>query len=522
MFVLDDMPIEAFKKAYPKASLDAFPSSPSGGMVWKTEKTIRVAEYFYRKPVTKTLLELPDGSVVDQDAALKKAEETGVPFDPKQAKRTRKVQTEEIWQCIMSGKEIIREPQRWVGKYIPLVPVLGEEVRLDGRTVRSGMVHDTIGPQQVLNYAVTAQVEQAAKAPKAPIAVSTTQISGYENEWANAGSSNDAYLPYKSDPNAPGPPKRIDPVPINPGLTELVVQSSQHIKDITGIYDASLGAQSNETSGRAILARQREGDTGTYLYIDNLATAQRQIGLILIDIFPKVFDTPRIVRVLKEDGTHEMTPVNQPFDTGKKDALNNAIIKTHDLGVGEYDVVVSTGPGFATKRVEAANTTQALIQAQPALMGVAGDLFIKSLDIPYAEEIAKRIERTIPPNIKEDGPPTPPPPDPEKLANAMDKAASADLKHAQTAKTLLEADQLAVQMSALGIQLQGLTELVQSLAQGQQGQPQPPQPPMPPPDAMPPGQPIPAPPGLPAAPPGDGGGEIVDLEPIDQSQGAPA
>jgi hypothetical protein len=510
MFVLDDMAIEAFKKAYPNASLDPFPSSPSGGMVWKTEKTIKVAEYFYRKRVSKTLYLLANGDVTDKLQA------------PEQPKQTRKVQTEEIWQCIMSGKEILRDPQRWAGKWIPLVPVVGEEVRLDGRTVRSGMVHDTIGPQQVLNYAVTAQVEQAAKAPKNPFWISATQASGYEDDYATLGSSNAAYALYKSDPNAPGPPKRADPIPPNPGLSELVVQSSQHIKDITGIYDASLGAQSNETSGRAILARQREGDTGTYLYIDNLATALRRVGLILLDLIPKIYDTERVVRVLKEDGIdHEMVTVNQEVQAIDPET-GAAITKTlNDLSIGEYDVTVQTGPSFATRRQEAAQSVTELVRSAPNLMAVAGDIIVKNLDFPGAEEIAKRLERTIPPNIKEDGPPTPPPPDPEKMASALDKAASADLKHAQTAKTLLEADQLAAQMSALGVQLQGLTQLVQSLAQGQGGPPQPQQPPMPPPDAMPPGQPIPAAPPMPNGP-DMSGGEMVDLEPIDQSQGAPA
>lgn len=503
-FVLDDMAIEAFKEAYPEATVDDFPSPAANNMVWKTEKTVRVAEYWYRKPVTKTLYLLADGSVVD---TLK---------GPVKAINTRKVHTTEIWQCIMSGREVIRAPQRWAGKYIPLVPVVGEEIRLDGRTVRSGMVHDTIGPQQVLNYAVTAQVEQAAKAPKSPIAVSAAQISGYEDDWATAGSSNAAYLTYKSDPNAPGPPKRIDPVPTNPGLTELVVQSSQHIKDITGIYDASLGAQSNETSGRAILARQREGDTGTFLYIDNLATALRLIGLILIDLIPKIYDTERVVRVLKEDGIeHEMVTVNQEV----VDEVTGTMKVLNDLSIGEYDVTVITGPSFATRRQEAAQSVTELVRSAPQMMAIAGDIIVKNLDFPGAPEIAKRLERTIPPQIKEDGPVPPTPPNPKDIADARESMASANLKDAQAAKTLLEADALAAQMAGMGAQLQQLTEIVKSLANPQaqpQQQAQQIEPVAPP--QFSPGAPM-QPQGQAAAGPEGEGGEIVDIEP---PQGATA
>jgi len=506
-FVLDDMPIDVFKATYPKATADAFPSSSGGGMTWSAEDTIRVAEYWYRKPVKKTLYMMPNGSVVDEVKG------------PEKPINTREVETTEIWQCIMSGKEIIRKPELWPGKYIPLVPVVGEEVRLDGRTVRSGMVHDTIGPQQVLNYAVTAQTEAAGKAPKAPIAVTKTQIKGYEDDWADAGSSNAAYLKFNSDPNAPGPPQRIQPVTTQPGLTELVVQASQHLKDITGIQDASLGARSNETSGRAIMARQREGDTGTFLYIDNLATALRQIGMILIDLFPKIYDAPRIVRILKEDGTHEMVQVNQEFDTGKKDEFGEAIVKMHDLSVGEYDVTVATGPSFATKRQEASQSMTELVRSAPQLMQIAGDIIVKNMDFPGADEVAKRLERTIPPQIKEDIPQQPPQPSPQELADARESMASANLKDAQAAKTLLEADMVAAQLGSMGAQIQQLTQAVMAITQGG-GAPQPGQAPgapmaAPTPDNQAPG-PGPMPPVPPPAP--MDGGEMAELEPI----GAPA
>ena len=294
--VYDDISYDKFKERFPDATLDDFPSPRTGGMVWKTEQTIRIAEYWYRKPAKKTLYLLEDGTVAEDkpEGAVVTA--------------TREVNSSEIWQCIVSGREVIRKEQKWAGKYFPFAPVLGEEIRLDGRTIRKGMVHDARDAQQAYNYMRTAAVEATSAQPKMPYMVSVTQIKGYENEWAALGSSNPPFMVYNSDPNVGGAPKREQPALPQTGLDSQAMLAAEELKAITGIHDASLGASSNETSGRAIMARQREGDTATYLYIDNLATALRRIGIILMDLIPKIYDTPRYV--LKGTAAAELIDTN--------------------------------------------------------------------------------------------------------------------------------------------------------------------------------------------------------------------
>lgn len=507
MFVLEDMPTEEFTRQYPDASLDPFPSASTGGMVWKTEKTTRVAEYWYRKPVKKTLYLLADGSVSEKLPA-------GVT-----AQAERKVETTEIWQCIVTGGAVIRKEQLWAGRYFPFAPVIGEELRLDGRTVRKGMVHDARDAQQAYNYMRTAAVEATALQPKAPFMVTVNQIKGLEDKWAALGSSNPPFLLFNADPLMPNKePTRAQPAMAQTGLDSQAALAANELEAITGIYKANLGAPSNETSGRAIVARQREGDTGTYLYIDNLATALRRVGLIVLDLIPRIYDTPRMVRVLKEDGTQEMQPVNQEQETGEMNALGEAITQIqNDLSLGEYDVVVSSGPSFATRRQEAAESVRQLVQAYPALMQIAGDVIVKNLDFPGSEEIAKRMERTIPPNLKSDEAQPPPPPTPVDIKAAAEAKLATAKAEGQELENLTTGVQLMGAIHNLGGILSGMQAQLAQMA-----------------GAPPPGQPALAPPSAPpleAAPPGpdgpptgslppQGNGAMPELEPM--PQGGPA
>jgi hypothetical protein len=176
------------------------------------------------------------------------------------------------------------------------------------------------------------------------------------------------------------------------------------MKSIIGIYDASLGARSNETSGRAIMARQREGDVATFHFIDNLSRAIRHTGRILIDLIPKVYSDERIIRVLGEDGTPKSVKVNsgQPSPVMGKDGKpevddeGNAIMALHDLTAGKYDLTVTSGPSFTTRREEAAMQMTEFVRAFPAAAPVIGDILATNLDWPGADEIAERLKSINP------------------------------------------------------------------------------------------------------------------------------
>jgi hypothetical protein len=190
------------------------------------------------------------------------------------------------------------------------------------------------------------------------------------------------------------------------GLLQAKAGASEDIKSTTGQYDASLGMRSNERSGKAILARQREGDVGTYHYGDNLARGVRHIVRQLVDLIPKIYDTQRVARIIGMDGETKMVKLNpdQPEAVKKiTDEQGIVIDKIYNPSVGKYDVVVATGPGYATKRQEALEAMAQLLQGNPQLWAVAGDLFVKNMDWPGAQEMAKRFAKTIDPKLMEDG-----------------------------------------------------------------------------------------------------------------------
>jgi uncharacterized protein with GYD domain len=248
-----------------------------------------------------------------------------------------------------------------------------------------------------------------ALAPKAPFIGYGGQFEGYENQWKTANTQNWPYLEVNPDvTDGQGGvlplPQRSTPPMAQTGLIQAKMGASDDIKAVTGQYDSSLGQTSNERSGKAILAREKQADTGTYHFIDNLARAVRYITRQIVDLAPKIYDTERIARIVKIDGETETIKVNpqQPEPVRKiVDEQGIVMEKVYNLSVGKYDVCVTTGPGYMTKRQEALEAMAQLLQGNPQLWAVAGDLFIKNMDWPGAQEMAERFAKTIDPKLME-------------------------------------------------------------------------------------------------------------------------
>jgi hypothetical protein len=261
------------------------------------------------------------------------------------------------------------------------------------------------------NYWVSQEAEMLALAPKAPFIGYGGQFEGYEDKWKTANTNNWPYLEVNPDvtdgQGAVLPlPQRAQPPMASSGLLQAKAGASEDIKSTTGQYNASLGMGSNERSGKAILARQREGDVGTFHYGDNLTRAVRHVARQLVDLIPKIYDTQRIARIIGEDGETKMVKINpdQPQPVNKIMDQNGIVIeKIYNPGVGKYDVVATTGPGYATKRQEALEAMAQLLQGNPQLWQVAGDLFVKNMDWPGAQEMSKRFAKTIDPKFLSDG-----------------------------------------------------------------------------------------------------------------------
>lgn len=408
-FITEDILKEDYERMFPDANpistLQTLGIGDQSLTQWVNEDTVRIAEYFYVEHEQKTLnLYHGNVSAFEGDPQDKQMKAMGM-----KPIRTRRVDAQRVKWCKINGYEILEE-RDWAGKYIPVVRVVGNEFEVDGRLFVSGLVRNAKDAQRMYNYWVSQEAEMLALAPKAPFIGYGGQFEGYENQWKTANTQNWPYLEVNPDvtdgQGAVLPlPQRAQPPMAQTGLIQAKMGASEDIKSTTGQYDASLGATSNERSGRAILAREKQGDTGTYHYVDNYSRAVRYIGRQIIDLAPKIYDTQRIARIIGLDGETKMAKIDpsQPMPVKKIQDQNGIVIeKIYNPGVGKYDVCVSTGPSYMTKRQESMEAMSQILQGNPNLWSVAGDLFVKNMDWPGAEEMAARLAKTIDPKLLSD------------------------------------------------------------------------------------------------------------------------
>ena len=391
-FVVDSLPKAAFTARWKGAEPVDWQARDYGSEAWLDRDRVTVAEYWRREAVMRPIVALSDGQVVDL-AVYETEREMFEALGVHRVGRPRNVAGHKVTQHILTGAEVL-ETVDWAGKFIPIVPVYGEELHVDGKRRLRSLVRDAKDPQRMFNYWRTTSTELVALAPKAPFIGRKGAFDTDAAKWASANTQTHAYIEY----DGPEPPQRQPFASAPAGALQEALNASDDMKAIIGMYDASLGARSNETSGTAIMARQREGDVSTFHYIDNLSRAIRHAGRILIDLVPKVYSAPRIVRVLGATGEARLAPVNQQFSDEAAEA--GKIEKIYDLTVGKYDLTVKAGPSFTSRREEAATQMLALIRAYPPAAPLIGDLLAKNLDWPGADEIAKRLTAMLPAEIK--------------------------------------------------------------------------------------------------------------------------
>lgn len=408
-FISQDIEKDEYERQYPDAApITSIMSQGVGDeslSQWINENTIRIVEYFYYKH-TPTKLNLYPGnqSFFDGSPEDKNMKEMGL-----KPIKSRTVDVKKVMWMKSNGYEVLQE-QEWAGKWIPVIRVVGNEFEVDGRIYVSGLVRNAKDAQRMYNYWVSQEAEMLALAPKAPFIGYGGQFEGYEMQWKTANTTNWPYLEVNPDVTdgmgATLPlPQRAPPPLAQTGLIQAKMGASDDIKSTTGQYDSSLGATSNERSGKAILARERQGDVGTFHYGDNLTKAIRYATRQLIDLIPKIYDTERIARIVGVDGEVSMVKLNpdQPEPVKKiTDEAGIVIEKIYNPSVGVYDVVATTGPGYMTKRQEAMEAMAQILQGNPELWKVAGDLFVKNMDWPGAQEMSKRLAKTIDPKLLSD------------------------------------------------------------------------------------------------------------------------
>lgn len=386
-FVLDKFSKKAFERRYPDATPTGWENRYSGcNNEWYDGDDVTVAEYWTREKANTKIYALSDGVVIDE-ADLKERQQELYAKGIEVIGQPRVITKHKVTQRIVTAAEVLSTTD-WRGQYIPIVPVYGDDIVVDGRRHFRSLIRDAKDPQRMFNYWRTASTELVALAPKAPF-IGKKGAFKSDSRWETANSVSHPYLEFDGDIPPQRQPFSGSPV----GVIQEALNASDDMKSIIGLFDASLGARSNETSGRAIMMRQREGDVSTFHFIDNLSRAVRHGGRILIDLIPHVYSTARVIRILGQDKKPEKIQINQPFD-------DNGTERIYDLTIGRYDLTVDAGPSYTTQREEAANQMMELIRVYPAAAPIIGDLLAKNLDWAGAEKIAERLEIMLPPEIK--------------------------------------------------------------------------------------------------------------------------
>lgn len=410
-FIGDDISKDEFNERYPNSKLSKMEDWEALGNQmpgWMTKDSVRVLAYIYKTFKKVTIHQLSDGSVVeDKDLEMALAQpqqpqQTDPSQPPTQAPPLAVVNSRETtlpaikWDTI-NGVEVL-DSTDWLGNFIPIIPVHGDESDIDGKVTYEGLVRKAKDPQRMYNYFASSEAEAIALTPKAPFVGAAGQFKGFEAQWQAANKKPQAFLQYNPvtlNGQPMPPPQRMQAEANVMAITQARGLASEDIKAVTGIFDATLGNKSNEKSGLAIQRRNSQAQTSNYHFIDNLSKSMRHLGRILIDLIPKIYDTARIGRILHEDGEVEMVPLNQPFQKGGKDVI-------HDLSKGKYDIVISTGPNFETKRQEAQSGMIEFSKALPNSAPLIADLVARNSDWPGAQEIADRLKKTLPPGVADD------------------------------------------------------------------------------------------------------------------------
>lgn len=366
---------------------------------WVDGDDVMLAEWWRREEVERPIVllsapaQMPDGSEVRiLDAEFYAANKPLFDGLGLSVVADRVTRSWKVTQTLLTGAEVLEETD-WAGKFIPVIPVYGDEVNVEGKRYFRSLIRSAKDAQRMFNYWRTTSTELVALAPKAPFIGPKGAFRSDAAKWATANVQSHAYIEY--DPvNGGAPPQRQPFAGVPAGALQEALNASDDMKAILGLYDASLGARSNETSGKAIMARQREGDVATFHFVDNLVRAIRHGGRVLLDLIPHVYTGQRIVRILGQDKKPQNVPLGQPMQ------LPDGTERVFDLSIGKYDLTVEAGPSFTTQREEMVSALTDLIRAYPPAAPVVGDILIRNMDIQGAEEISERLKALLPPQLQ--------------------------------------------------------------------------------------------------------------------------
>jgi len=404
-FIIDTLSEDEYKALYPNSELSNYNTSAWMGLNqripdWFSNngKVCTVAEYFVKEDQEEVIVKLADGRILPKKDITKEDKASII------LERTTKKPVIKWYK--INGVEVLEETV-WPGNRIPLIPVFGDALLEDGQRIYSGLVRKVMEEQMMLNVAKTTAIELIAATPKAPWVGPLGFVGDRKADWQDVNLKNLAYLEYDviDDLGNPLPPptRNVQEPPIQ-GILEIMNSIEMDIKSTNNMFDPSMGQKVNNQSGKAVLALQNAGSVGNYHFSDNLSRAIRLCGRILLDLIPKIYNEKRVIRIIGADDKHKLTTINgegSPEEVGIKPDLEG-IAPIYDVTSGKYDITVSSGPSYQTKRQENLSMLFDLAGKDPALMGIAGDLIVSQIDSPMSEQLTRRLEKALPPGLLDD------------------------------------------------------------------------------------------------------------------------
>ena len=381
----DPISLAQFEKEYPDKKASS--SAKDFNAAWNVGDDVLLVTAWDREEVDDNLIKLSDGTIMlfsDYEEKLEELTMLGVDL---QIISQRPTKTYKVRKYLFSNTDILKV-QEWRGRYIPIIPVYGEDFYIDGKREFKSMFYDVLDSQRNYNYWRTACTETVALQPKSPYIGREGAFDTDAEKWATANVQNHPYLQYDGDER----PSREPPPQVSQGALMEVQAADADMRDIVGIQNAGLGKQSNEIAGVAIDARKIESDTSNFHFVDNLSRAMRYCGRVLLDLIPEIYGQERVIRIMGFDESVQNVPINQPFQ-------EQGVEKIYDISKGKYDLTVEVGASYTTKRKESVSNMMSLVTAFPEAAGLIGDLVAKNMDWDGADDIAKRLKALLPPEI---------------------------------------------------------------------------------------------------------------------------
>jgi hypothetical protein len=406
VFVDDRIPKDEFTRKWPQAAggsnlleVDKIDRVTMAG--WYDQESYRVTEYWRMIERQKTLALFDNGKMfeIDDSNMADLIQKNGQPT------KSRLVWCRYAQMHYCTGWCILAGPYEYRLNRLPIIRMSGRIVNIAGRRVRYGLVRFMKDPARLKNFWRSIAAEQLGYAPKAQWLATQSAIEGRQESFRKAHLTRDPLLIVNDEAIIGQNIQRIEPPAPQAAIFQEVQMNTQDMKDVSGIQDASLGIRSNETSGKAIMNRQHEGDIASQTYYDNADAALLEAGDVANQLIPAIYDGTRVIRLIGKDESIKFQRVNDPMDP-----------HSPDLSVGVFDVALTTGTSYTTRREAAAEAMMDAIQVWPQLMEIAGDIVVKAQDWPGADELAQRLQKTMNPAFltpeqqKENGGPPPVPP----------------------------------------------------------------------------------------------------------------